>query len=195
MLLPWLVVLGAMVVIKANRDRRVWLILLPLGVVGLMPLLLKSATVRSSNDLDFDLTFQTLICGLTLLWLAAPVLGRHGALRLVAAWSCGWVYRPGPFILWLLLWCVVIDGVATLAGGLAIFLTSWAAGVRLPDFRGAVGAMVGMGLLFGLFVYALNVPYLLLGFASPFFRTRLQTCLNLRGREAELRAAAVAEER
>ena len=53
LLLPWLVLLVSIVGIRANRDRRAWLILVPLMIVNLSYLLLKKI-----GDTDYTLVIK-----------------------------------------------------------------------------------------------------------------------------------------
>ena len=77
---------------------------------------------------------------------------------------------------------LIIGGVLTTMGILAV-LMSMDSGPNMEQLPGAALQGAFLGVIFGLIVYALNLPYMLLGFASPFLRERMQACLNLHPRE------------
>lgn len=224
-LLPWLVLVVAAVSIKANRNCRTLLILLPLAVVSLAYLLFRMV-MSSSSAMQFDLLFYPLAIGITLLWLAAPVLGRYrsimrllmalalmmgvAALGLVssgtesseattllltilaflgavailapvgAARLSGRSVHPVVFMLWLAVWMVVGSSIATLGTlGVAMSVLSW--GLSMSELLRLVPQLITFAAILGVSLYLLYLPYMLLGFVSPFFRTRLRTCLNMEG--------------
>lgn len=224
-LLPWLVLAVAAVSIKANRNYRTLLILLPLAAVSLAYLLFKRATgIPSSSAMQFDLLFYPLAIGVTLLWLAAPVLRRcRSAMRLLmalalmigvaalglvsygtessdattlllttlaflgvvailapagAARLSGRSVHPVVFMLWLAVWMVVGSSITTLAIlGVAISVLS--SGPSMSELSQLVPQMIVAAAILGVSLYLLYLPYMLLGFVSPFFRTRLRACLNM----------------
>jgi hypothetical protein len=76
-LLVWAVLGLAMVVPKANRDRKVLLILIPVAVVLTVWFLLKIIQhLSSSQQYQFDWLIDSLVVGMATLWLFAPGLGR-----------------------------------------------------------------------------------------------------------------------
>ena len=222
--LPWLVLVAAIVGLKANRSPRILLILMPLAVVNLLYLLLtKLSGMTSSSAMQFDLLFQSLVIGVTLLWLVAPALGRRGVVRVVVAFVllvavtgvsivsygtmsseettmflallsllggvvvlapvattrlCRGRYRPVPFMLWLGVW-MTIGGVVAVLGAFALLISLLGSGPSASEIPRVILQAMLAGSILGLCLYVLSLPYLLLGFASPFFRTRLQACLNL----------------
>lgn len=234
-LLPWLALVTAAVGIKANRNHRTLLLLVPLALVILLyrsflfcVSLKVGSSMTSSSQVQFDLLFYPLAIGVTLLWLAAPVLGRRwGAVRILAAVVlmmavaglaivsygtassdetvlsmallgfldaalaltpaaaarlCRRSYRPVVFMLWLAVWLIVGSVLAVL--GLLAVLMLRNGGPDLGELPRLVQQGMVAGAIFGLFLYVLYLPYMLLGFASPFFRARLQACLNLQPSES-----------
>jgi hypothetical protein len=223
-LIVWLVLIAAVVGLRANRNCRVLLILVPLAVVNLLYLLLKKLSgMTSSSAAQFDVVFQAAAIGVTLLWLVAPVLGRQGIHRIVVAFVllmavaglsvfsygtvsseetaiflvflgslggllvlapaaatrlCRRLYRPVGFMLWLAVWMIVGGVVATL-GAFAILLSVLSSGPPASEIPEVILQIMTVGSILGLCLYVLYLPYMLLGFASPFFRTRLQACLSL----------------
>ena len=88
---------------------------------------------------------------------------------------CKGKYRPVCFTLWLAFW-TLLGSVLAMGGffivGSIIFSP--------PSFSEAILMLLLAGSIFGLFLYALNLPYLILGFAHPFFRRRLCASLSLK---------------
>ncbi|MBN1362782.1 MAG: hypothetical protein JW993_19445 [Sedimentisphaerales bacterium] len=215
----------AAVGLKANRNRRVLLLLIPLAVVNLAYLLLRAMLdMSSSSAIQFDALLQSLVVGVTLLWLVVPALGRRGVVRMAAAFVlflavaglsvisygtasseettvfmvflgtiggvlilapaaasrlCRTLYRPGPFMLWLAVW-MIVAGVAAMLVAFAVLLSVLPSGPSASEIPGVILQAIVAGAIIGLCLYALSAPYMLLGFLSPFFRARLQACLNLR---------------
>jgi hypothetical protein len=89
---------------------------------------------------------------------------------------CGGTYRPICFLIWLALWMLLGSFVATL-GFLIIGSIIFSSG---PDSFGAIVIFIFAGSTFGLFLYVLNLPFMILGFAHPFFRERFCACLRLK---------------
>jgi hypothetical protein len=79
-------------------------------------------------------------------------------------------------MLWLGLW-TLLGGAVTMLGFFIVVLLTLSSGPQhiLPE----VLQVAVVGLVFGACLYLLNLPYMILGFVSPFFRERLQTCLKL----------------
>jgi hypothetical protein len=74
----WLVLVAAMIVIKANRTPRILLIFVPLLIVSILWfLLIQMMGFRSYADIEmFNMIFNSLVAGITFLWLLVPKLGR-----------------------------------------------------------------------------------------------------------------------
>jgi len=75
----WLVLAAAFILIKANRTARILFILVPLLIVNILWFLLTQMTgFSSSTDVEmFNMMFNSLVAGITFLWLFAPKLGRY----------------------------------------------------------------------------------------------------------------------
>jgi hypothetical protein len=96
---------------------------------------------------------------------------------LAAAHLCRWRYRPGRFMLWLGAFEMTIVVVALFA----FFLISVAAtSSSTLNIWAEIPRIISMGLILGLGLYLLTLPFMILGFANPFFRDRLRACLSLR---------------
>lgn len=89
---------------------------------------------------------------------------------------CRGKYRPVCFMLWLALWMLLGSLAATL-GFLIVGSIIFSSG---PAFSEAIFMLIVAGLIFGLFLYVLNLPFMILGFAHPFFRERFCACLRLK---------------
>jgi len=74
----WLVLLGAIVLVKANRNPRALLILLPLLAVNLLWFgFVKLLQFPSSSRAQFDSLFASYTVGISVLWLFAHKLGNR----------------------------------------------------------------------------------------------------------------------
>jgi hypothetical protein len=89
---------------------------------------------------------------------------------------CGGKYRPVRFMLWLAIWMLLVSVIATFG---FIIIGSIIMSTRL-EFSAAMLMFALAGLIFGLFLYMLNLPFMILGFTHPFFRERLCACLRLK---------------
>jgi hypothetical protein len=88
---------------------------------------------------------------------------------------CKGTYRPVRFLLWLALWMLLGALVGT-SGFIiigSVFLSKGS-----DPFEIILVLLLG-GSMFGLFLYAINLPFLILGFVHPFFRERFCACLRL----------------
>ena len=111
--------------------------------------------------------FLALLVFMALTMLAAITLSRR---------LCGGKYRPVCFMLWLALWMLLGSFVATL-GFLIVASIITSSGQGLSELI-LMFALAGM--IFGLCLYVLNLPFMILGFAHPFFRERFCACLRLK---------------
>jgi len=75
----WLVLAAALILIKTNRTPRILFILVPLLIVNILWFLLTQMMgFSSSTDVEmFNMMFNSLVTGITFLWLFAPKLGRY----------------------------------------------------------------------------------------------------------------------
>jgi len=147
---------------------------------------------RSGGFIRFLLSFVTvvLVAGLgtlsystefsneTTLFLAVFAFITFGMLTAIVITRklCKGKYRPVCFLLWLALWTLICSIFATM-GFLIVGSLIMSSG---PDFFEATTFVILVGSILGLSLYVLNLPFLILGFAHPFFRERLCACLNLR---------------
>jgi hypothetical protein len=221
----WVLLVLAIVLVKANRNARALLILVPLLVVNLLWLgLRKVVGFPSSSIAAFDQLIVSLTLSITVLWLLAHKLdkgnrfvtfllafGVMAALGLLAAvsysgleftketvmlailfavlavamlvpfalagWSCRRRYTGVVFMLWLLVWTVAA-GVATVLAYVAIVVIVATISGFSPHFSISMLAPVLVtGVVVGLCLYVIDVPYMLLVLCTPFFRERFYACL------------------
>ncbi len=88
---------------------------------------------------------------------------------------CYWKYRPLRFMLWMALWTILCSVITTF--GLFFVGTYIMSSGSKPDISEMILSVSMIGLIFGLCLYMLNLPFMLLGFANPFFRERFCACL------------------
>lgn len=215
----WLALIAAFVFIKANRNPRVLLLLLPLLIVHLLWLgFTKVLSLSSSPRCVFDQVLTCFAVGLTMLWLLAYQVGNRnhfvtflsaliimlmisllGAVSYttgsseeamailvflsilamvlllgfaLAGWRCRKRCSPVHFMLWLAV-CTLAVG----AGGMLVFALIM--GLIIGDLPPLLAVLI-VGLVCGLCVYAIELPYMILAFYSSFFRERFYACLRLR---------------
>lgn len=89
---------------------------------------------------------------------------------------CGGKYRPICFLLWLALW-MLLGSLVAMFGVLIVGSIIFSSGL---DISGAIFMLILAALIFGLGLYVLNFPFMILGFANPFFRKRFCACLCLK---------------
>ena len=113
--------------------------------------------------------FLALISSLGIVIVLAPA---------IAARLCRQSYRPKTFLLWLALWTIVATVIAILVT--VIVAIAFLPGPSASELPRILLMTLLSGAFFGLCLYVLCLPYMVLGIAHPFFRARLQACLNLR---------------
>jgi hypothetical protein len=96
----------------------------------------------------------------------------------VSSLLCRRRYRPGRFMLWLGLW-ILLGSVLAFGVTYALFILAIGPGSSRPDLSQIILSMVMPGVIFAVFLYMLILPFMLLGFAHPFFRRRFCACLGL----------------
>jgi len=126
------------------------------------------------------LSYSTDFSNETVLFLA---LSAFQAITILGATTaagklCNWRYRPPRFMLWLAVWMLLISLITTF--GFFIVGTTLMSSGPGPDILQAILMLTLIGLIFGLCLYILNLPFMILAFYSPFFRERLNTCLQLK---------------
>jgi len=95
----------------------------------------------------------------------------------VAGWLCKRQYLPVRYMLWL--------GLCTLFGSAVAMIGVFIIGMLFifpgqPKLMSVIFDLAGVGLIFGVCLYVLNLPYMILAFRSPFFRERFYACLRLK---------------
>ena len=125
-------------------------------------------TLAYSTDFSAEMAlFLTLFVFMAFTILIAITLSRR---------FCRGTYRPVRFLLWLALWMLLGSFVA-MSGFIIVGSIIFSSG---PDSAEAILVFLFAGSIFGLFLYVLNLPFLILGFAHPFFRERFRACLRLK---------------
>lgn len=123
-----------------------------------------SYSTEFSNE---TVMFIVLFIFMTLTMLGAMTLSRR---------FCSGTYRPVRFMHWLLLWTVI----CSLVAAFGLFIIFWLLFQSGPVFFEAILMFIVAGLAFGLCLYVLNFPFMILAFSSSFFRERFYVCLRLK---------------
>jgi hypothetical protein len=92
-------------------------------------------------------------------------------------------YRPVPFLLWLVAWCLLCSLVAITAFTAVTMLMNPSGTYSLQHIAKEI---IVPSLVLGSGVYVINLPYLLLMFRSSFFRRRFQVWLGVESLTAPL---------
>ena len=82
-------------------------------------------------------------------------------------------------MLWLVLWTIVISIVAFLTFFLIALIADGPSDPAEELIRQIPGVLL-VGLIFGLCIYILNLQFMILAFASPFFRGRFYAYFHLK---------------
>jgi len=137
-------------------------------------------TVGCLSILSYSIEFsrETPLFLALLFLLALALLGAITLSRRL----CGGKYRPVRFMLWLALWILLGSSVA-LVGFIIVGSMIMSGG---PRFSEAILILVVGGSILGLCLYVLNLPFMILGFAHPFFRERFCACLGLKSVPGDL---------
>jgi hypothetical protein len=144
----------------ANRNRSITFLL------ALVTMLAVSLLGAVSCNMSFsDETMQIVVF---LAMMATALLAGFA----LAGWRCREHYGPVRFMLWQALWTVTAALVAMLAFAVIVSL---AAGFMPPLLQVLIVGLVG-----GLLLCAIDLPFMVLAFCSPFFRERFFACLHLR---------------
>jgi hypothetical protein len=135
---------------------------------GTMVIIATLSTLSYVTEFSDETTmFLALFVFMALTMLVAITLSRR---------LCGGKYRPVCFMLWLALWTLLGSTFATF-GFLIVASMIMSSG---PDLAEAILMLTLAGLILGLALYVLNLPFMILGFAHPFFRERFCACLRLK---------------
>ena len=96
----------------------------------------------------------------------------------IAGKLCSRKYSPLKFMLWMALYTLV-GSLITMFGFFIVATAIMSSGPG-PDILEAILMVLLVGLIFGLFLYVINLPFMILAFCSPFFRERFYACLRLK---------------
>ncbi len=220
--LPWLSIILAIGILKDNRKSETIYILIPLLILNFFWMLFKKLFgMNSSNEVEFDVIFYSLLIGISLLWLISHKLSKLSGTKkfvlslivmslvllagiftslspfsktagqislltvlvmitllagLVCAGKfCKRKYNPIAFTLWLVICMPVLSIIS-----MFVFFVIGSA-VTNSDMRAQVLIEVAVaGFIIGLLLFVTNLPFLILGFAIPFYRERLCGYLGLK---------------
>ena len=132
--------------------------------------------VAGLGTLSYSTEFSNEVALLLALFafLAITMLGA----TIIAGKLCKGKYRPLCFMLWLAL-CTLLGSLFATFGFFIVgtFIMSSGSG---PDILEAILMLTLVGLILGLCLYVLNLPFMILGFVNPFFRERFNACLRLK---------------
>lgn len=97
----------------------------------------------------------------------------------VSSILCRRRYKPGRFMLWLGLW-ILVGSILAVSVFYTVLILATGTEPSWSDFPQMILMLAVPGLIFGVFLYVLNLPFMILGFAHPFFRERFCVCLRLK---------------
>jgi len=120
-----------------------------------------------------------------LAFLSITVLSADAA----AGNRCGGSYRPLRFMLWLALW-TMLGSLVTMYGFFIVGTAITSSGMSGADMLMAFLMISFVGLLLGLCLYLLNLPFMILGFTCALFRERFSRCLGLEKKATPARGAS-----
>ncbi|HUW19980.1 MAG TPA: hypothetical protein VMW16_11825 [Sedimentisphaerales bacterium] len=223
-LLLWAILILVLVLIKANRSPRAWLILIPLLIVNLLWSVLRQLLhVPSAQGEMFGMVVNSLAAAVAVLWLVGDKIGNRSRLVtfllalvimagvgvagtvsygmadfseqtlsvlmllgvlvlstllgfVLSGWRCRKRYSSVVFMLWLAVWVIAAAMASMLVLYTLVFIIQ---GVSISTFKVLMVACI-VGLIFGLCIYIINLPYMILGLRSAFFRERFYACLRLK---------------
>ncbi len=91
----------------------------------------------------------------------------------LAGWCCRKRYGPWRFMLWMAFWAMIIS----IAAIIAYFLIFEG---HIEELIGQMPKILQVSFIFGLYIYVLNLLFMILAFASPFFRARFYAYFHLK---------------
>jgi hypothetical protein len=98
----------------------------------------------------------------------------------LAGWRCRKRYGPVRFLLWLAAWMVVVSLASTIVFYVITFFIQ-----KVPISITRILFMASIvGIILAIFLYVINLPYMILTLRSPFFRERFYACLRLKAMPA-----------
>ena len=223
----WVALFSAILFVKANRNRHVLLIFIPVFLVHFLNQgLFKLLNAPSAAASQMDIVITSYAAGIAALWLLAQKFksrnnfitflfafivsagfaliglisnsglnfGIQGVLfflvqiimifavllaLILARRGCRKRYNGIKFMLFLALWTLII----CIAGMFAFyFILLGIQEISIASFQIVLAASIA-GLVVGLICYFINLPFMILGFVSPFFHYRFYTCLNLESKQ------------
>jgi hypothetical protein len=143
------------------------------GFVRFLLSFITTATVAGLGTLAYstELSNETVLFLSFFACLTITILGAITATGKL----CYWKYSPLNFMFWMAVWMLLVSLCTTFVFFIVgIIITSSRPG---PDILEAIKMLILTGLIIGLCLYVLNLPFMLLGFANPFFRERFCACL------------------
>jgi hypothetical protein len=99
---------------------------------------------------------------------------------IAASKLCKGLYLPKRFMLWLVLFMPVC-GIIAMIGCVIVSMIIMHS---VPPLKVLLSQVPIIGLCFGLLIYVVNLPFMILMFGDPFFRERFCACLNLKSMPA-----------
>ncbi len=229
-----MVLLGAIVLVKANRNPRALLILLPLLAANMLWFgFVKLLNFPSITRAEFGPLFASYTVGIAVLWLFAHKLGNRNRFStfllaliimivvglvglasystgefseqtvvflmflailalaalvgfVLAAWRCREHYNGLRFILWLGIWTVIGSIVSLLFFMGIMFIV---VGNVRDNLTSMLPQVLVMGLVAGLLLYVINLPFMILALRISFFRERFYACLRIKSMPTTTRQA------
>lgn len=116
---------------------------------------------------------QTIIFLFFIIFLSLAVLISF----VLTGWRCRIKYTGLRFILWLALWSIISSLAAMMT---FMVLTTIVQRPPLYLLKSMLLQVLIFGFVEGLLLYAINLPFMILAFYSPFFRERFYGCLRLK---------------
>lgn len=147
-----------------NRNRFISFLLALIVLVGITVVAVVSYQVWASFINNGLVIFQSL--GIATMLLIFVLAGRH----------CRKRYGPWRFMLWLALWTMVISLLAIIA----YFLIAEVRSDPVEELIRQMPQVLLVGLIFAICIYLLNLPFMILAFATPFFRERFYAYFHLK---------------
>jgi hypothetical protein len=147
-----------------NRNRFISLLLALVVLVAVSVVVVVSSQAWSSR------------AALGLLVIQALGIATMLLVFVLAGWHCRKRYGPWRFMLWLALWTMVISIVAFLT----FFLIAVGPSGPAEELIRQIPGVLLVGLIFAICIYALNLPFMVLAFSSPFYRERFYAYFHLK---------------
>lgn len=152
---------------RCGRLGFLWALLVMLAV-GLLSYLANSGLPDASS-----LPPRLVYYGIALASLLAPMF--------ISGRCCRKVYSPKRFMIWLLLWSALAPAVAmfVLIGGMTLLAGAIIGGTSMIHQLAVVPMVVLMGGIWGICLYFVNLPFMLLIFRNTLYRDRFYRAFGL----------------